>query len=188
MGHCIYSAYVYVHIDMYLRSHVSTCKWPCIHVQNLVMFYAQVAVFQLACDCVSTCMWQCIIVRWLCIYMHVALYPRAHGLVSTCRIGLCTRISLNAKARVQNFVLGYGPPRSILLCPMGHSAEWLTNGRITCRVAIFRQKNFSAEYGTRRNRRQFRRNSACFAEEKKLRNSVPNHFRKRKTSDKDDFC
>jgi hypothetical protein len=32
----------------------------------------------------------------------------------------------------------------------------------------FSHKNYSAEYGTRQNRRQFRRNSACFAEEKNL--------------------
>ncbi len=36
------------------------------------------------------------------------------------------------------------------------------------RVAIFRKKNYSAEYETRRNRREFRRNSVCFAEEKNL--------------------
>ncbi len=73
------------------------------------------------------------------------------------------------------------------------------------RVAIFRQKNYSAEYETRRNRREFRRNSVYFAEEKnfgmqfrtifwkrktipfrtifgrkKTRNSIPNHFQKRK--------
>jgi hypothetical protein len=37
---------------------------------------------------------------------------------------------------------------------------------VCTRVAIFRQKNYSAEYETRRNRREFRRNSACFTEEK----------------------
>jgi hypothetical protein len=36
------------------------------------------------------------------------------------------------------------------------------------RVAIFRKKNYSAEYETRRNRREFRRNSVCFAKEKNL--------------------
>ncbi len=49
------------------------------------------------------------------------------------------------------------------------------------RVAIFRQKNYSAEYGTSRNRRQFRRNSACFAEEKNLRSPFRTIYRKRKT-------
>jgi hypothetical protein len=42
------------------------------------------------------------------------------------------------------------------------------SANLTTRVAIFRQKNYSAEYGTRRNRRQFCRNSASFAEEKNL--------------------
>jgi hypothetical protein len=83
----------------------------------------------------------------------------------------------------------------------------LDRPRAGARVAIFRQKNYSAESGTRWNRRQFRQNSACFAEDKNLEiplrtisrkkktlgipfrtifgrekpwNSVPNHFRKRK--------
>ncbi len=51
---------------------------------------------------------------------------------------------------------------------------WSCDGRhkenmhVPARVAIFRQKNYSAEYETRRNRREFRRNSVCFAEEKNL--------------------
>ncbi len=74
---------------------------------------------------------------------------------------------------------------------MGYFFSWNRN-----RVAIFRQKNYSMEYGTRRNRRQFRQNSACFAEEKNRGipfrtifrwenpwNFAPIHFRKRKTSE-----
>ncbi len=51
---------------------------------------------------------------------------------------------------------------------------WSCDGRhketmhVPARIAIFRQKNYSAEYETRRNRREFRRNSVCFAEEKNL--------------------
>ncbi len=72
------------------------------------------------------------------------------------------------------------------------------------RVAIFRHKNYTTEYETRRNRREFRQNSVCLAEEKnhgipfrtifgreklfhskpflmiKPWNSFPNHFQKRK--------
>ncbi len=39
---------------------------------------------------------------------------------------------------------------------------------VITRVAIFRQENYFAVYGTRRNRWQFRRNSIWFAEEKNL--------------------
>jgi hypothetical protein len=49
------------------------------------------------------------------------------------------------------------------------------------RVAIFRQKNYSAEYETRRNRRAFRQNSACFAEEKQLGHLFRTISWKRKT-------
>ncbi len=49
------------------------------------------------------------------------------------------------------------------------------------RVAIFREKQNSAEFGTSRNRRQFRRNSACFAEEKNLGIAFRTISRKRKT-------
>jgi hypothetical protein len=52
------------------------------------------------------------------------------------------------------------------------SVRWTT----VVRVTFFRQKNYFAEYETRRNRREFRRNSACFAEGKKLRNFVTNNF------------
>jgi hypothetical protein len=52
---------------------------------------------------------------------------------------------------------------------------------VTVRADIFRQKNYSAEFGTSRNRRQFRRNSACFAEEKNLVIPFRNISRKRKT-------
>jgi hypothetical protein len=58
----------------------------------------------------------------------------------------------------------------------------------------FLTTNYSMECRTRRNRQQFRRNSACFAVEKNLgiqfqtflrrenpRNSVPNHFSEEKT-------
>jgi hypothetical protein len=49
------------------------------------------------------------------------------------------------------------------------------------RVAIFRQKNYSAKIGTSRNRRQFRRNPASFAEEKNLGIPFRTIARKRKT-------
>jgi hypothetical protein len=55
--------------------------------------------------------------------------------------------------------------------------------QLTGRVAIFRQKNYSAEYGTRRNRQQFRRNSARFAEEKNLGIPLQTISRKRKPSE-----
>jgi hypothetical protein len=66
-------------------------------------------------------------------------------------------------------------------------------GRGMTRVAIFRQKKFSAEYRRILKRRQFRQNSAYlrkrntselrsepFSEEKNPRNSVPNHFSEEK--------
>ncbi len=43
------------------------------------------------------------------------------------------------------------------------------------------KKNYSAKYRTRRNRRQFRRNSACFAEENHLGIPFQTISRKRKT-------
>jgi hypothetical protein len=51
----------------------------------------------------------------------------------------------------------------------------------TVRVTIFRQKNYSAEYRTRRNRRQLGRNSACFVEEKNQKILFRTIFWKRKT-------
>ncbi len=49
------------------------------------------------------------------------------------------------------------------------------------KVAIFRPKNYSAEFETRRNRREFLRNSVCFAEEKNLRIPFRTISCKRKT-------
>ncbi len=84
------------------------------------------------------------------------------------------------------------------------SFSLLKGAQYTSKVAIFRQKNYSAEYETRRNRREFLRNSICFVEKKNLGipfqtisgkrktiqfqtismikpwNSFPNHFQKRK--------
>jgi hypothetical protein len=55
-------------------------------------------------------------------------------------------------------------------------------GRVgAVRVAIFRQKNYSAEYETRRNRREFLQNPVCFAEEKNLRIPFRTISCKRKT-------
>jgi hypothetical protein len=53
--------------------------------------------------------------------------------------------------------------------------------RLPTGVAIFRQKNYSVEYETRRNRQEFRRNSVCFAEEKNLGIPFRTIFWKRKT-------
>ncbi len=49
------------------------------------------------------------------------------------------------------------------------------------RVVIFWQKNYSAKFGTSRKERQFRRNSASFAEEKNLGIPFRTISRKRKT-------
>jgi hypothetical protein len=49
------------------------------------------------------------------------------------------------------------------------------------RVAIFRHKNYTAEYETTRNRREFRQNSVCLAEEKNLGIPFRTIFWKRKT-------
>ncbi len=62
---------------------------------------------------VSTCM-------WLYIYVHVAVYPRAHGHVTTWS---CIHIHVAVYPR-QNLAMCYGPQRRIWLCTVGHCTEF----------------------------------------------------------------
>jgi hypothetical protein len=64
----------------------------------------------------------------------------------------------------------YAVPRHICVPLLKYSSLY---GRWS-RVPNFRQKNYSAEYERRRNKRLFRRNSVCFAEQKAL--GIPLRF------------
>ncbi len=73
--------------------------------------------------------------------------------------------------------------RNKLREPPPPPTRWLSmiGWGLPARFAIFRQKNYSAKFGTSRNWRQFRRNSASFAAEKNLGIPFRTISRKRKT-------
>ncbi len=95
---------IHVYVAMYPHERG---QWTRINIQNLVMSYIHMA-------------------------MHMAVFPPAHGRVSTC---MCWYI------HVQNLVMHYGPLRRILWRASGHSTEFI----LLCTLAT--AQNFVTHYG-----------------------------------------
>jgi hypothetical protein len=100
---------IHVHVAKFPHGHVSTCRWPCIYAQNLLMYYVHLFVYPHAHGCVS-------------IYMQLAMFPY------TCiRLFFC-RICYVLSAILQNFVMHYAIAKNFVQCH-GHSAEELTTAQ-----------------------------------------------------------
>ncbi len=89
--------WIHLHVAVFPRGFISTCKWPWIHVQNLLILFVQMAVYPRAHGHVST--------------LHVTVYPCSEFGYVLCH---STEFLKRLWATVQ---------RRILLCTMDYSAE-----------------------------------------------------------------
>jgi hypothetical protein len=132
------------------RGHDSTCTWPWIHMLVAVYPVAHGYVSKWSCihvvmyprtsGHVSMCItWLCTIGILPCIHVHVAAYPHARGYVSLC-MWLCIHMHVPvypwpvamyplACGHIFHIIMypwagGHVFMCRLLLCPLGHSAEF----------------------------------------------------------------